>query len=532
MSARSEGEELLLEAEWRRCRRDFAYWASTFWHIQTPGGPRKFELRGPQIEGFEAFEAHPKVITLKARQIGWTTLVAAYAMWKAFFNDDFTIIFLSRGEREANSILRMVDYGYKRFPQWLRDRGPKRLSESLERFPMANGSLIESLPSKKDPARGRTVNLVVVDEWAFLENAEDAWASIEPITDVGGRLIGLSTANGSGNFFHTWWEKAVAGVGGFHPLFFPWSAVPERDAAWYEQKRQDMLQWQLHQEYPTTPEEAFIKSGNPVFDSDALRALVTVDFARGFLLREGKQLASWRAADGGELEIVEFPRPDDAYVIGADVAEGLEHGDASSAHVIGVRSHKVVAHWHGRIDPDLFGEVLADLGYWYGKALVGVEANNHGHTTLAQLRREQYPNIYYQWTLDERSKKQTRKMGWHTTRVSKPLMIDELGMELRNLQLGPDGHTVVSGILLQHAPTIRELITYVRDEKGQMSGSPFDDRVISLAIANQMRKFANAPRHTKHFNTEGTFDWWVKNQLPSERVTRVRRMGATNVRSR
>jgi len=56
-------------------------------------------------------------------------------------------------------------------------------------------------------------------------------------------------------------------------MFFPWSATEDRDDAWYEEKRQSMLPWQLAQEYPTTPEEAFVKSGNPVFDLDMLEAL-------------------------------------------------------------------------------------------------------------------------------------------------------------------------------------------------------------------------------------------------------------------
>jgi hypothetical protein len=56
-------------------------------------------------------------------------------------------------------------------------------------------------------------------------------------------------------------------------MFFPWSASEDRDESWYESKQASMLPWQLAQEYPTTPEEAFIKSGNPVFDLDVLEAM-------------------------------------------------------------------------------------------------------------------------------------------------------------------------------------------------------------------------------------------------------------------
>jgi ADP-glucose pyrophosphorylase len=114
---------------------------------------------------------------------------------------------------------------------------------------------------------------VVVDEWAFLPNPSEAWASIEPVADAGGKIIGLSTANGSGNFFHHLWVGASTGNNLFNPMFFPWGASEDRDESWYESKRQSMLPWQLAQEYPSSAEEAFIKSGNPVFDLDVLQSM-------------------------------------------------------------------------------------------------------------------------------------------------------------------------------------------------------------------------------------------------------------------
>ena len=514
----SRKQELLAEVRWRRCRTDFAYFAENLWMIQTPRGAKHLDLRGPQREAFEVFERERYVVTLKARQIGWTTLCAAYSFWKAFFQDDYTIIFLSRGERESREILAKVDYGYKRLPEWLKTRGPERLSESQERMPFSNGSGIESLPSKKDPARGRTVNLVIVDEWAFFENPEEAWASIEPITDIGGRVIGLSTANGAGNFFHELWEKAESGHSPFVPLFYSWRAVPERDDAWYEDKRRNMPDWQLWQEYPENPEEAFIKSGNPVFDGTLIRDHERREPQRGFLLRVQSPLVEFRPAPEGELRVWTPPGPMGKYVIGADVAEGLEHGDFSSAHVIDILSQEVVAAWHGHIDPDLFGDVLHDLGWWYGRALIGVEANNHGHSTLAHLKRLHYPSIYYAWKYDERTRKQGRKIGWQTTRYTKPVMIDELAMAFR------DGD-----LTIPDDSTLREMLTYQRDERGQMAGSPFDDRVISLAICNQMRKHAVAPRQEEaQPDTYGTLGWWSQmlDQSPP------RRIGGGHVRGR
>tara|TARA_B100000586_G_scaffold20362_1_gene13483 strand:+ start:2022 stop:2906 length:885 start_codon:yes stop_codon:yes gene_type:complete len=264
-------DELKLEVEWRKCRRDEVYFLENYWSIAHPAHGRiLFRLREAQRSALKEWQAERYSLTLKARQIGWTTLVAAHQFWLAFFRDDQNVIDLSRTEREAVLLLRKTKYGFQHLPQWMKDRGPKSLVEHQQRMGFDNGSQITSMPSASDPARGESATLIVVDEWAFLPNPEEAWASIEPVADVGGRIIGLSTANGSGNFFHDLWVGSTTGANNFSPMFFPWSATEDRGDAWYQGKVESMLPWQLAQEYPTTPEEAFIKSGNPVFDLDIL----------------------------------------------------------------------------------------------------------------------------------------------------------------------------------------------------------------------------------------------------------------------
>ncbi|MAK95231.1 MAG: hypothetical protein CL994_02650 [Euryarchaeota archaeon] len=264
-------DELKCEVEWRKCRRDEVYFLENYWSIAHPAHGRiLFSLRDAQRSALDEWGSERYSLTLKARQIGWTTLVAAHQFWLAFFHADQNIIDLSRTEREAVLLLRKTKYGFQHLPKWMIERGPKSLVEHQQRMGFDNGSQITSMPSASDPARGESATLIVVDEWAFLPNPEEAWASIEPVADVGGRIIGLSTANGSGNFFHDLWVGSTTGANKFSPMFFPWSATEDRGDAWYQDKVESMLPWQLAQEYPTTPEEAFIRSGNPVFDLDIL----------------------------------------------------------------------------------------------------------------------------------------------------------------------------------------------------------------------------------------------------------------------
>ena len=266
--------ELRQEAEWRRCQRSEVHFLENYWFIAHPAHGRiLFKLRGAQSEALKRWDNNRYSLTLKARQIGWTTLVSAHQFWLAFFHDDQNVIDLSRTERESILLLRKTKYGFKHLPMWMIERGPQSLMDHQQRMGFSNGSQITSMPSASDPARGESATLVVVDEWAFLPNPEEAWASIEPVADVGGRIIGLSTANGSGNFFHELWVKAQTGSNKFESMFFPWSATGDRNEDWYADKQASMLPWQLAQEYPSTPEEAFVKSGNPVFDLDVLEEM-------------------------------------------------------------------------------------------------------------------------------------------------------------------------------------------------------------------------------------------------------------------
>lgn len=524
-----ELSELLQEKEWRLCKgpRDatpeelvqaFTYFCSNYWSIRHPERGRiLFDMREAQIETVRTWITERYSIVLKARQIGFSTLAAAFVFWETFFWADRSIVMLSRTEREAAKLLQKSKYGYKMLPEWMRLKGPGITSDNQLKMVFAHDSAIESLPSGNDPARGESVYRVVIDEMAFLPNSEDAWASIEPIADVGGRVICLSTANGEGNIFHRLWVGSQTGTNQFKGIFFPWSAG-DRDDEWYEVKKNSLPDWQLAQEYPSDPDEAFIRSGRPVFDVDILREIETFEPVSGYLHRlPGRGNFDFRP--GGPLEVFYYPEIDGVYVIGADVAEGLGHGDFSSAHVINAVTYEVVASWHGHVDPDMFGEeVLYDLGTYYQGALIGVESNNHGLTTLKALQRAGYKNIYRQRRLGQRNPQATEILGWRTTAASKPLAIDELSAAIRRDEM-----------VLECAKTIAELRTFVREDNGKMHGSPHDDRVMSLAIANQMLHHVWLPEYMPKLTPpKGTLAWFEQ-YLPRE--TRDKRpIGAFNTR--
>ena len=203
------------------------------------------------------------------------------------------------------------------------------------------------------------------------------------------------------------------------------------------------------------------------------------------------------------LTVWEHPQRWSGYALGVDTAEGLGHGDYSCVQVVDVKEGEQVAIWHGRIPPDELAYEVYNIGIWYGNALCCVESNNHGLTTITQLRQLGYPNLFRKRSLNKETNRMSQEFGWKTTRTSKPLMIDDLGMALRNDEL-----------LLRCKDTVAELRTFVRNDRGSMSGSPYDDRVMALALANQMRKYAFIPEYVQKVDDTWTWDWW-RRQVPT-----------------
>jgi hypothetical protein len=180
----------------------------------------------------------------------------------------------------------------------------------------------------------------------------------------------------------------------------------------------------------------------------------------------------------------------------------------------------VVATWHGRIEPDLFGDLLAELGWWYNTALLGIENNNHGLTTLKAAQKHGYKNLYKQRRLAHVRPEATEILGWRTTATTKPLAIDELSAAMRT-----------DTIQIYDRQTIAELRTFVRKENGKMNGSPHDDRVISLAIANQMLKYVWLPEYRPVDKPpQNSLMWWEKHIIGG-RSAKKTPIGAHNVRN-
>ena len=277
MSQQYAYDALVQEAEFRQCASDILYFVNHYVYVNAvdQGGRAIMDTsqRPHQVRLLSdlADTSLRNIIALKSRQVGFTTCCAVASLWWALFHPDQYILFISRREDDAKDILRKADYAYRWLPVWMQDRAPKREDNTSQRMTFANDSVIRSEQSQSDPARGQTATLIIADEFASLEKPEEAWASMEPVADIGGRIMILSTAKGSGNLFHVMWQQAVTGRSKFTPMFIPWSAVPTRDDEWFAEKVDQLVPWIRAQEYPQDPDEAFVMSGAMVFDYEAIK---------------------------------------------------------------------------------------------------------------------------------------------------------------------------------------------------------------------------------------------------------------------
>lgn len=217
-----------------------------------------FHLWDAQRELLGSVISERLLLILKARQLGISWLLLAYALWLCLFKAGRLSLVFSIGQAEANEMLRRVHVMYWRLPEEIRQALPRLIKDNTEEMAWDNGSRVLSLPARKTAGSGYTASLVILDEFAKNQWAREIYTAVKPTIDGGGKMVVLSTANGAGNLFHEMVDKARAALSRFAFHFLPWHVRPGRDAAWYAAVEADAIDSSLmKQEYPATPDEAF-----------------------------------------------------------------------------------------------------------------------------------------------------------------------------------------------------------------------------------------------------------------------------------
>ena len=368
----------IIRQEYIRCAKDPVHFMRKYCYIQHPQRGRiQFNLYPFQEKVLGKFKENPYSIILKSRQLGISTLTAAYSLWTMLFHKDKNVLCIATKQETAKNMVTKVKFMYENLPSWL---SIDYIENNKLTLRLINGSQIKATSASSDAGRSEAVSLLLIDEAAFIENIGEIWASAQQTLATGGGCIALSTPYGTGGWFHQTWVKAEAKENEFLPIKLPWFVHPERDKEWRD--RQD----ELLGDPRIAAQECdcdFSTSGDIVFYSEWLDFIKETTVKDPMERRGADQnLWVWEAAD--------YSRE---YMVTADVARG-DGKDFSAAHVIDIETNTQVAEYKGHMPPKEFGYFLVGLASEYNNALLVVENANIGWATLDAIIERGYRNLY------------------------------------------------------------------------------------------------------------------------------------------
>lgn len=351
-----------------RCGKDPTYFINEYVKIQHPlKGIIQFETYDFQDECVAAFQEHRYNIVLKSRQLGLSTVCAAYALWLAIFYKGKSILIIATKKKTADNMLKKVNTALQNLPRWL---VLPTASPTKDAINFSNGSSITSIPTSDDAGRSEALSLLIIDEAAFIKNFESIWTGLAPTVSTGGNAIILSTPNGVGGQYYRLWTEAEAGTNGFNPIRIPWDRHPEHDQAWFDKETRNLPRRRVSQEFLCD----FQASGDTFLQPDDLEELRAQ--IRDPIAREGQ---------GNSIWVWAHPLPNRSYIIGADVSRG-DAKDYSAFHVLDAETCEVAVEYMGKVPPEKLANILFDWGKRYNDALVVPENNTYGYFVNNKLR--------------------------------------------------------------------------------------------------------------------------------------------------
>lgn len=429
-------------------------------------------------------------LILKARQLGFTTECLLDFFDDTITNPNTNTAIVAHKQDKVVKMFEIVKRAYENMPVELRPKVSFDNRNELY-FPELDSKIYVTMDT-----RSETVHNLHVSEAHFIRDAETMLAGTLESVPKDGHINLESTGNGvAGDFYEKWedqdsefkkhfynwlWDPDYADqtfktLEQLHDEYRPlalrfgtimdiqqqYNLTPEQ-FAWYitKVKRHKTL---VVQEYPTTSLEAFLATGRNVFHMNDL----------------GKhKSAAPIERKWGELLIWEMPLKGFKYVMGVDASEG-RGGDNAAIVVLNAQTGEQVAEFaNNYTPPDKLGFMAIEIGKFYNSALIVPESNNHGHAVI-QVLRPRYYNLYRRKVMDKVSNTETEVIGWNTSGMNKPLLVDNLEEAVR------EGTTTVKS-----EECLKEMKIFVQTDEPNKhgygaEGSGKDDRVMAYGFAIQ-----------------------------------------------
>lgn len=507
-----------------------------YWIITKSGNKEVFKMNRAQRHFFDNYLNIPKPfhrhVILKARQLGFTTFIDIFILDGTLFATNKESIIIAHKVQDAAEIFdKKIDFALRNMAEDVKGAFFRLNRNSARKVQVTidYGPDIGSTSSIAVAVSGRsgTYYYVHVSEFAkmcvmFPKRAEEVETGTFPTVPFDGFIFIESTAEGmAGRFYEIFQENwlirdsitPLLSQVQFMPHFYNWqyddaemakiyATIPtdemlECEIPWGEYQKENNLtdleityyymKWlqfggknspdavkKLKQEYPTTPEEAFLSTGQTYFSTAKVAAMLTdtKPGTRGELIRNEKGDLVFQQVSTGAIEMFHPPELGTRYIIGGDTSEGLAKGDAQVMYVINHKTEECDAIYRSQVPPDEFATHAYNVGKFYNWALLAIEVNKDGLWVNDALDKMGYVNLYARKVFDDITQKVTKYFGWKTTSATRPFCLAALkAVFLRKTSGFP-------------AAMLNEMFTFIRNAKGKpeaMDGK-HDDVIMAGAI--------------------------------------------------
>jgi len=450
-----------------------------------------FKLNEAQLSIYRLEKEHNKIIILKARQLWISTYKLISWLDKSLFYHNRTIIITAHKQEKQQELFQKVKYAFAELPQTIKLKDWRIWKKPTPRYDSVNELYFQKLNSRIKvslDSRSWTPTDLHITELAFKPDAKKMMTGTLPSIPKWSPITIETTANGASGYFYELWKKFENTDKWFHCLFIPRYTDKDYTINTKEKivlpegldhlNKLNLTNWQksryidkynelwreCFQEYPSTPDEAFLTTGDTVFSLQIVKSLPIIWYKEDYKY-------AW-------LRIYKQPDEETMYIYGVDTAMWWIYWDYST---ISVRDTdlNLCAFYYWHIPPDTLAEVIDHLWeMWYMCENIWIEVNNTWIATITRAKEYVwYQYIYAETTIDKISNRRTRKVWWNTNLKTRPKMISDYEEAIRKW------------LITQIDERLRsEMYSFIYNEKKRPEAQKWshDDAIICDCICYQM----------------------------------------------
>lgn len=452
--------ELILE--YQKCAEDRVYFIETYMKIiNVDQGLVPFILRDYQKDIIDSIHNNRYTIICTARQAGKSVTMTGYILWYMLFNEHVTVALLANKGDTAREILGKVQTAYYHLPAWLQSGVIEWNKGSIS---LENGSRAIAGSTSSDTIRGYSINLLVLDEAAHVENWDEFSTSVLPTISSGQttKIVQISTPYGLNHFYKTW-QLALEKRNQYYSILVPWTRVPGRDEVWRKNALAELN-----------------------FDTDKFNQEYACEFQgssgtliAGWKLKElHAQLPLW-TKDG--LNKYAEPIANNMYVIICDVSEGkgLDYSAFQVINITAMPYSQVARFYSNIIPPQEYAQVIRNAAVTYNHAAILIEHESLGPQVAEAIYSDlDYDNLLFTESAGSVGKRITTRMGKGVDKgVKMTVTVKKTGCAILKLLVEQNQ------LIINDFDTIEELSRFSRKGSSyEAEAGCHDDLVIGLVL--------------------------------------------------